>query len=149
VAIEDQGVKPFAYDLTELGRARLRSLDRNRARSVVRQFRELEEKVLIRLREISATGLNRVVFYGAGEIMEVALPLAREAGLELLGVVDDDVARQGLPARSREGSLSVACPSQIEHLAPDCVVITTYRHADAIRQRLSETPNATFRVMDL
>lgn len=69
-----------------------------------------------------------VVFYDAGAVMEVA-GVATE--FEVVGVVDDDPwkhSSQRRPVRPR---------ASFGDLAPDAVVITTFRHADGIRNRVS------------
>jgi hypothetical protein len=77
--------------------------------------------------------------------MDVAFPLARAAGLELVGVVDDDPVKQG----TRRGELTIAEPASLDNVAPDALVITTFRYADRIRQRLASGVTASLPVIEL
>jgi len=132
VEVEDEAVRPYAYRLTADGRVYLQALSYERDARVVGRYRELEERIRTRLEELRRRGVERLVFYGAGEVLEVAYPLARELGLRVVGVVDDDPAKQG-DGRSR---FIVERPAVIGALAPDAVVITSFRFGEGIRRRI-------------
>jgi DNA-binding MarR family transcriptional regulator len=84
--------------------------------------------------EADAAGQKRVVFYGAGDVAEIAYVSLQSTDLTLVGVVDD--RRTG-----RFFNLLISGP---QHLSADVVagvpyrhvVVTSVRHADTIRQRL-------------
>lgn len=135
VEVEDDQVRPFNYQLTPNGRDRQLTLDREQARAVVERFRALERKILARLKAIRREGVTQVVFYGAGEIMEVALPIAARAGLQVVAIADDDPARHG----THPDGVPIVGGDQLNEIRADKVVITTYRHADAIRAHLADT----------
>lgn len=130
--VVDEGVRPYAYRLTAAGREYLRQLTQERYRTVLRDFREIQEQIARRLREIRDLGIRRVVFYGAGDIMDVTFPLAESLGFKVLGVVDDDLEKHGM----RRHGWVVGPPERIPQLEPCAVLITTFRHADEIRSRL-------------
>lgn len=132
VEVVDQAVRPYAYRLTRGGRAYLQELNYGHYESVVGRFREVEERIRTRLMEIRRSGVERVVFYGAGEIMEAACPLALDVGLKVVGVVDDDPNKQG----TEKCEIMVDPPAAMSRLKPDAVVITTFRHAGEIRGRM-------------
>lgn len=132
VRVQDTAIRPYAYLLTAAGRAHIRQLHHEQDARVVNRYREVQERIRTQLARIRGRGIERVVFYGAGEVMEVAHPLAEGLGLRVVGVVDDDPAKRGA-ARS---GVSVASPAVIASLHPDAVIITTLRHADEIRTRL-------------
>lgn len=143
--IMDRGVRPFAYDVTSTGRRYLRRLSHDNYRSVLTKYRSMQEKITRRLRQIREEDVHRLVFYGAGEIMEVTLPLAQKLGLEVVGVVDDDPAKPG----EERGGLEVRSPECLRQLRPDAVLITTYRHAEEIRGRLEGRLPKGARVLEL
>jgi DNA-binding MarR family transcriptional regulator len=145
VRVVDPSVRPYAYRLTPEGRAYLRLLLHEEEVSVVRRFREVQRRLHERLLRIHARGVESVVFYGAGEVMEVARPLAEALGLRVIAVVDDDPAKQG---RSL-GFLVVQAPASISETGADGVVITALRHAAEIRSRLSREVPAGIEVVDL
>jgi len=132
LAVVDRDVRPYAYRVTPEGRRRRRRLAHRRYRSLLEEVREMEARIGSRLRELEASGAKRVVFYGAGHVMEAAWPLAREAGLEVVGLVDDDPEKRG----ARVGSLTVRGPDAIEEMEPDAVVVTTLLHAEGVLERL-------------
>jgi DNA-binding MarR family transcriptional regulator len=144
VAVSDTTVRPYAYRLTQRGRAYLQELSYDHYASVVGRFREVEARIQARLAELRSDGAETVVFYGAGEVMEVAYMLAQRLGLSVVGVVDDDPAKH-----STERRITIGPPASIRDLAPDAVAITTFRHADEIRTRVQPYAPSTLRVVEL
>lgn len=130
--VVDTNVRPFAYRITDDGKGYLRLLRHEHDRSVVARFRRIERRISRRLEEIRGEGIRRLVLYGAGDVMEVTLPLAEELGLDVVGIVDDDPEKQG---EERDGQ-RVRAPEAIGELEPCAVLVTTYRHAEEILGRL-------------
>jgi DNA-binding MarR family transcriptional regulator len=130
--VVDDRVRPYAYVLTEEGREHFRRLSQARYAAVVTDFLQVQRRIEGRLTALRRDGVRRVALYGAGEILDVARPLIRRAGLEVVAVVDDDPRRQG----TRRGRLTVVGPEDLADVAPDAVVITSFRHVDGIRRRL-------------
>ena len=141
----DDTVRPFAYRLTPTGRDYHRRLAYRQDRSVVQRFRAMQARIGRRLQDLRDQGADRLVFYGAGRVMEVALPLARGLGIEVVGIVDDDPDKQGM----MRGGLRVRPLSEIEELLPATVLITTYRHAEEIRAGLADNVNDEVEVVEL
>jgi DNA-binding Lrp family transcriptional regulator len=144
IRVLDEAVRPFAYMLTADGRAYLQELSYDHYATVVSRFRQVQRRIDRRLAELRDQGLERVVCYGAGEVMEVVRPLAESHGLRVVGVVDDDPAKQG-----RWGAVDVAAPESIGAAEADAVVITTFRHAGEIRARLGGAVPASVKVVEL
>jgi DNA-binding Lrp family transcriptional regulator len=136
VSVMDRNVRPFAYKVTTVGEQYRQRLTSDHYRAVVAGFMELERRVEARLHELKVTGAQCVVFYGAGEIMEVAHKCAATVGLQVVGAIDDDTAKHGA---ARNG-LKIHAPSAIDELQPDAVLITTFRHAKAIAGRVRTRP---------
>lgn len=132
VRIVDAGVRPYAYRLTPRGEVHRRRLVHRHFESVVGNFEEMREHVRWRLRQIAGDGLRRLVLYGAGAVMETALPLATDAGIEIVGLVDDDPEKQD----GWSDGQRVLSPDAIPALQPDAVLVTTFRHSARIRDRL-------------
>jgi DNA-binding MarR family transcriptional regulator len=132
VEIKNPHVRPFSYQLTTDGERRLGQLEWEETRGIVTQFRALEDRILARLESVRDRAVRRVVFYGSGDLMRVALPLAADAGLKVVGVVDEDPTREpALP-----DGIPLVRPDRINGAAPDAVLITTHHQADHIRARL-------------
>jgi hypothetical protein len=137
VRVVDETVRPFAYTLTETGRGYLRELSYQDYAEVAARYRQVQRRIGRRLAALRAEGLERVVCYGAGELLELVRPLAESHGLRVVGVVDDDPARHG-----SRGGLEVQSPDSLEGAEADAVVITTFRRAGEIRGRLGEVPGS-------
>jgi len=134
VRVVNDRVRPFAYQLTGRGREYHHRMRYEHVQSVVGTFREVQERIRRRLREMEARGVRRVVLYGTGEVMEVTYPLAEELGLDVVGLVDDDTAKHGTRKRGH-----VICGAgSIPRLGPDAVLITTFRHARGIAERMGD-----------
>lgn len=142
VEVVDEHVRPFAYRLTRSGRDYRERLDRDHFRSVVGSFRKAQDRINGRLGKLKGEGSCRLLLYGAGDVMEVTLPLAKAMGLQVIGIVDDDPRKQG----SRRGDLTVLQPDAINRLEPDAVLITTFRHASEIRERIAPELRSKVRV---
>ena len=145
VQVFNRGVRPFAYKVTNDGERYRRRLSLEQYSSVLGRLRRLEERIRSTLGELNKRGVKRVVFYGAGEVMEATYPVAREVGLDVIGVVDDDTSKQGL----RKWSLVVGPPRSINDLRPDAVLITTVRHAEEIHLKIDAALRSSVEVREL
>lgn len=145
VKVADPAVRPFAYRLTPAGSAYLQRLRQAHYERVAGSFREMEERIGARLRELKAKGVSRVVFYGAGVVMEVTRPLAEALGLQVVGVLDDDPAKQG----TVKSGLRVLEPLALCGLGVEAVVVTTFRHGRQIARRVGPLLGARVLVWEL
>jgi DNA-binding MarR family transcriptional regulator len=143
--VANDSVRPYAYRVTPDGLRYLRALTYERYEMAVDDFRRVQESIRRCFAKLRSEGVRRVVFYGAGDIMDVALPLAQDVGLRVEGVIDDDPCKHG----GMRGVLTVWSPEKLTEVAPDAVVITSFRHADRIRQRLDGGASTGFRVAQL
>jgi DNA-binding MarR family transcriptional regulator len=133
VTVVDSQVRPFAYQLTPAGRDHLQELSYGHYSTAVRRYREVEERIRRRLTRLRSEGVRRVVLYGAGELMEVAKPLAESLGLDVAGVVEDESPNSGPDAST---GIPVYAPERVAELAPDAVVVTRFRAGELVRARL-------------
>ena len=126
VQVFNRDVRPFAYRVTHDGQRYQRRLGLEQYSWVLGSLHRLEQRIRAKLLELRTRGVERVVFYGAGDVMEATNRVASGVGLQVVGVVDDDPTKQG----QRKGGLVVSAPSAINELEPDAVLITTLRHAE-------------------
>ena len=145
VQVVDPSVRPFAYRLTRSGKEYCQRLSHQHYRSVLGSFRDVQDRIRRRLREIQRSGVKRLVFYGSGDVMEVTFALATSLGLEVIGLVDDDPAKQG----TTRGAMVVEPPVSIGDLEPDAVLITTFRHAREIRGKIDPGLHWSILVLEL
>lgn len=131
----EEGVRPFKYRVTAAGERYRRELIHHQYRNVVNSVKEIQARILKGLQDLAAKGVKRVVFYGAGEVMELTKPLAESVGFDILGIVDDNCKLHG----STRAGLVVQTSQALRTLRPDAVVVTTFRYAGDIEQRLQQS----------
>jgi DNA-binding MarR family transcriptional regulator len=145
VRVPDRGVRPFAYRVTDDGERYKRRLSLEHYSWVLGSLRRLEQRIRSALSELKDRGVKRVVFYGAGEVMEATYRVASGVGLDVIGLVDDDATKQGL----RKAGLLVEPPRAINELRPDAVLITTLRHAEEIQLKVDASLRSSVEVWEL
>lgn len=145
IRVVDPSVRPFAYQLTPVGEGHRTRLRHRRYEGVVGELREMQRHIEERLATLKEMGMLRLVFYGSGEVMELTLPLAEAQGLEVVGLVDDDPAKH----RISRGGLDVRPPDAVPSLEPDAVLITTFRHAGEIKEKMDPEVRLGLPVMEL
>jgi DNA-binding MarR family transcriptional regulator len=142
VKVSGMGTRHIRYLMTAAGWEALAHATRRSLESTVHLYTETREQIRASLSAISARcdvdadGRKRVVFYGAGDVAEIAYVSLQSTDLTLVGVVDD--------RRTGRFFEIVICPP--EALAPQTlgtvpyghVVVTSLRHADTIRARIEE-----------
>ncbi len=98
VEVVRQGPNNVRYVITQAGIAQEALMARDYLEDAVRRYRETRDCILESLRALSRTWPaehdgaaqeKRVVFYGAGEVAEIAFVTLQHVDLRLVGVVDD------------------------------------------------------------
>jgi len=134
--------------LEALGRATKASLE-----NTLHLYTETREQIRAGLNLVSArcpadeSGQKRVVFYGAGDVAEIAYISLQSTDLALVGVIDDQ--RKG-----RFFDLEISDPGSLTAQAVggtpySHIVITSLRHADSIRKNLESRHVDAERVFSL
>ncbi|MDP2943238.1 MAG: winged helix-turn-helix transcriptional regulator [Candidatus Omnitrophota bacterium] len=124
--------KQISYYLTPEGFSEKSRLTYHFLEYTVNYYIRLKNNISSTLAMFSKEGIKRVVYYGAGEVMEVAFVTLHETDLELLGIIDDDKDKQG----KKMFSYIIHGPESIKELKPDAVIITSIRYRDKIMQNL-------------
>lgn len=145
VQVSNRGVRPFAYRVTDDGQRYERRLGLEHYSSVLGSLRRLEQRIRAKLGELKSRGVERVVFYGAGDVMEATCRVAGAVGLQVVGVVDDDPAKQG----AYNAGWVVEPPSAINELEPDAVLITAPRQAEEIQLKMDASLRSSVEVWEL
>ncbi|MDD5310550.1 MAG: winged helix-turn-helix transcriptional regulator [Candidatus Omnitrophica bacterium] len=125
--------KRISYFLTPEGFSEKTRLTYHFLEYTVHYYINLKKNLSEKLDFISKQGVKRVVFYGAGDVMEVAFVISNEANIELLGIVDDDKAKQG----TKKFNFTIGGAETIRDLKPDAIIITSMRYKDEILKRIS------------
>lgn len=122
------------YFLTPKGLSEKRKLMLHMISWSLQHYTALKEIVGKKLQEMEIDGVKRVVFYGAGDEMEVAY-LAMQAGsLTLAGIVEDP---EKMNLRELLG-FDLRDVSQIETLNPDAVLITSLAEQEERIEKLKQ-----------
>jgi hypothetical protein len=98
----------------------------------VQHYSELKRIISKRLLEMQRIGLDRIVFYGVSEEMEVAYITLQGVNLKLVGIVEDD--EKFIPQIIFGYELEPV--SRIKELKPDCILITSLAENDLKKERL-------------
>ncbi len=126
--------KRIAYYLTPRGLQEKARLTYDFLQYNVRYYIELKKNIASKLHSLAVSGVKRVIFYGAGEAMEIAYITMQEIPLHLIGIVDDDATKQG---RELFG-FTIQSPNIISELKPDAIMVTSIMYKDEIIDRLNE-----------
>ena len=126
--------KRIAYYLTPQGFTEKTRLTYYFLQHTVNYYKNLKQKVTSRLNEISKTNARRILFYGAGEVMEVAYLCLQETNLELIGIVDDSNDKH----EKKRFGFKIHDPEFIKALKPDIILVTSIRYKDKIMENLKK-----------
>lgn len=126
--------KRIAYYLTPQGFNEKAKLTYNFLQHTIDYYKNLKENVISKLDLISKSGVKRLLFYGAGEVMEVAFICLNEKGIELVGIVDDSGDKQ----LKKIFGFNVQSPDAIKSFNPEAILVTSIRYKDIILNNLKK-----------
>ena len=106
-------------------------------------YKEARQKLRHLYADLEKQGMIRLVFYGAGDLAEIAYISLQESAVELVAVVDD--AKMG----SRFMKYLVADPAQLETIEYDRILITSINSRSAIWQRIAHIGISADSVVEL
>lgn len=127
--------KNIEYHITKEGINRKKLLNISYLKSSYDIYNSAKKNILTFLFNIINKGINNVYLYGAGEVAKIMLIVLTEnqhIPLKVLGIIDDDLNKQGkyifnIPI------VNIQKLNEIEH---DGVLISTYKHDKTILNRL-------------
>jgi len=126
--------KRITYYLTPQGFAEKTRLTYHFLQYTVSYYKNLKEKISSKLNIILKSGVKHIVFYGAGEVMEVAFICLNETNLELIGIVDDSKDKEG----KKIFGFTIQEQGTIRGLKPEAILITSIRYKDEILGNLKK-----------
>lgn len=140
VKMAGMGTRHVRYLITPAGWEALASATRESMANTVRLYTQTREQIRASLARISEQcdvdpeGAKRVVFYGAGDVAEIAYVSLQRTDLTLVGVIDDRKRGRFFEAAIHDStSLS---GTMLDTVPYSVVIVTSIRHADAIRARV-------------
>jgi hypothetical protein len=98
----------------------------------VHHYSELKKIISKRFLDMQRDGLQRIVFYGISDEMEVAYITLQGVNLKLVGIVEDD--EKFTPQIIFGYELEPL--SRIKELKPDCVLITSLAENEVKKEKL-------------
>jgi DNA-binding MarR family transcriptional regulator len=132
IRIRDLNRRKIGYYLTPKGFAEKAKLTFHLISYIVQHYSELKKIISERLLEMQRDGLQRIVFYGVGDEMEVAYITLQGVNLKLVGIVEDDEKFKPQIIFGYE----LEPVSRIKELKPDCILITSLVENDLKKERL-------------
>ena len=132
IRIRDLNRRRIGYYLTPKGFAEKAKLTLHLISYVVQHYSELKRIISKRLLEMQRDGLQRIVFYGVSDEMEVAYITLQGVNLKLVGIVEDD--EKLIPRIIFEYEIEPV--SRVQELKPDGILITSLTDIEQKRKRL-------------
>jgi len=126
--------RKIGYYLTPKGFAEKAKLTLHLITYIVQHYSELKKIISQRLLEMQRNGLQRVVFYGVSDEMEVAYVTLQGVNLKLVGIVEDD--EKVVPEIIF--GFEIEPVSRVRELKPDCILITSLTENGQKRERVKK-----------
>jgi len=126
--------RKIGYYLTPKGFAEKAKLTFHLISHIVQHYSEFKNIISQRLLEMQRDGLQRIVFYGVSEEMEVAYITLQGVNLKLVGIVEDDEKVKPQFIFGYE----IEPVSRVRELKPDGILITSLIGNEQKRERLGE-----------
>jgi len=122
----------IGYYLTPKGLAEKTKLTLRLVSWTVQHYSTLKDIIGERLLEMQNKGVERIVFYGVSDEMEIAYVTLQGLNLKLVGIVED----QQKMNRQEIFGFEVTEVNQVETLNPDAVLITSLTGLDEKQENL-------------
>jgi DNA-binding Lrp family transcriptional regulator len=124
----------IGYYLTPKGFSEKAKLTLHLISWTVQHYSTLKDIIGKRLMEMENEGIERIVFYGVSDEMEIALITLQGTNLKLVGIVEDD---EKFSARIILG-YELEPVSRIKELRPDGILITSLAESVGKKERLKK-----------
>jgi DNA-binding MarR family transcriptional regulator len=124
--------RKIGYYLTPKGFAEKTKLSLHLISWTVQHYSALKDIIGKKFLEMQNDGIERVVFYGVSDEMEVAYVSLQGVNLQLVGIVEDEEKMN----RKHIFGFELTEVNQVETLKPDAVLITSLIGQDAKKEKL-------------
>jgi len=132
IQVMNQNYHKTGYFLTPRGAVEKTRIQLHLFLWTMRHYSTLKEIIGKRLLEMQLAGIERIVFYGVGDEMEIALIMLHETDLKLVGIVEDDEKYSPLIIFGYE----IEPVSRIRQLRPDSILITSLADREKKKDRI-------------
>jgi len=124
--------KRVKYFLTPEGLARKAKLTAEYLRYSINFYRDIKELLLGKFREMESSQVSKVLFFGAGEVAEMAYLYLQLTRLELVGIIDDQKKGNHFFGFVIKGTES------FEDMRWDRILLTRLDHTEELIQKLTQ-----------
>lgn len=125
--------KRIKYILTPRGAAEKSRLTYEYIQYSYNFYKEAREKLRNLYVDLEKQGIRRIIFYGAGDLAEIAYISLQETPIQLAAIVDD--AKIG----KRFMKFVVIDPARLNGITFDRILITTINSREAILQKIEQS----------
>jgi DNA-binding MarR family transcriptional regulator len=132
IRMMDQNRRKIGYFLTPKGFAEKAKLTLRLISWTVQHYSTLKDIIGERLLEMQKKGVERIVFYGVSDEMEIAYVTLQGSNLKLAGIVED----QERMNRKEIFGFELTEVKQVKTLQPDAVLITSLTGLDEKEENL-------------
>lgn len=132
IRMMNQDHRKIGYFLTPKGFAEKAKLTLHLISWTVQHYSTLKDIIGERLLEMQSNGVERIVFYGVSDEMEIAYATLQGLNLKLVGIVEDEEKMN----RKELFGFELKRVNQIEMLKPDAVLITSLIGQDEKKLKL-------------
>lgn len=116
VKIRGNNNRTLTYHLTHAGVLHKSKLAMQWTLNIVSDYRRLRREVALRLAALADRGVKKIGLYGANELAEIAILVAAESDVEIVGIADG-LSDRGLIAGCRVGNID-----DLVKLSPHAVI---------------------------
>ena len=133
----------FRYILTPRGVAEKTRLSYEYIQDSVKFYKDARQMLRELYAKMETQGVRCIVFYGAGDLAEIAYLSLQQSCIELVAVVDDGRVGQNFM------QFTVIHPDRIESLWFDRILIATIGSTESISTKLGNMGISTSRVVEI
>ena len=131
------------YILTPQGVAEKLRLNYKYIQYSIKFYKDARHKLRELYAEMETQNVRGIVFYGAGDLAEIAYLSLQQSCIELVAVVDDGRVGQNFM------QFTVIHPDRIESLRFDRILIATINSAESISKKIANMGISTSRVVEI
>jgi DNA-binding MarR family transcriptional regulator len=95
-------------------------------------YKEARQKLRDLYAELENQGITRIVFYGAGDLAEIAYISLQETAIQLIAIVDDE------KMDTRFMKFPVTNPAHLDAISYDKILVTTINSRKAILEKIAQ-----------
>jgi DNA-binding MarR family transcriptional regulator len=95
-------------------------------------YKEARQKLRNLCLELENQGINRIVFYGAGDLAEIAYISLQETAIQLIAIVDDE------KMNTRFMKFLVTDPAYLDTVSYDRILVTSINSRNAILKKITQ-----------